>query len=294
MNLATSIYGILLLILLWHLFNGWRKGPARMLIKVFALAAAYVGALLLAEPVAGLFKGLGYPNTLLLFLARLVVGLVVYLVTVGCGAILFKRTSQQELGLLRLAYGFAGGAIGLLFGAIGAWLLIIFVRVTGTLVPPPQPAGTGASVEASAGRSVSALTRGLGVLRTWKMELEDGPLNGLVRALDPLREQDYESADRVGILLASPERLKKFWDSAAMREWANDLRAKELANDPELAKLVREGDYGALLRHPKIVAFLDDPELMARVKRMNWEAALREAVPETRPKPGTKPEGTAR
>jgi hypothetical protein len=269
LNLPTAIYGLCLLVLLWHLINGWRKGPARMLIKIFALAAGYVAALLLGEVVAPLLKPLGFADVVNLVLARAQVALIAYFIAVGCGAILFKRTGQQELGLVRFLYGVSGAAIGLAFGAVMVWLLLIFVRVTG-LFTPPAASGDGGGMAA----------RILGVVRDWKGEIENGPVSGIVKAVDPLRERDYETAERAGQLIGNPERLRRFWESAALREWAADERVKQLANDQELQKLVTARDFAAFLRHPRVVAFMNDPELIARARRTDFEAALREAVPE--------------
>ncbi|MBS0656854.1 MAG: CvpA family protein [Verrucomicrobia bacterium] len=279
MNLASSIYGVCLLILLWYVINGWSKGPARMLIKVFALAAGYVAALLLGESVAVLLKPLGYPQLVLLFVARALVALTAYLLAVLCGAILFKRTAQQEVGIVRFFYGVTGAGIGLVFGLVLIWIFVVAVRVAGTLAPPP-----GTTLAPSTQESRLGQVRGqmLGALRAWKSELEDGPLNGVVKAADPLREQDYETADRLGVMLTDPARVRRFWESPAMREWAGDTKARELTNDPEIQRLGREGDFDALLRHPKVVAYLDDPDLLARVRRTDLAAALRDAVPEPR------------
>lgn len=279
MNLATSIYGLCLLILLWHVFNGWGKGPARMLIKLFALAAAYVAGLLLGETAADLLKPLGYPQLVLLVLGRSAVALLAYFIVIVCGAILFKRTSQQELGLVRLFYGVTGAGIGLVFGLVMVWLMVVLIRVAGTLSPAP---GLKTTEPTASTTLASVRQQSLRAIRAWKTELEDGPLNGVVKTVDPLREQDYDTADRVGVLLTEPERLRKFWDSPAMREWANDTKARELASDPEVQRLGREGNFAALLRHPKLAAYLDNPELLARARRTDFAAAVRDAVPEGR------------
>lgn len=281
LDLATSIYGVCLLLLLWYVINGWSKGPARMLIKVFALAAGYVAALLGGETVAAFLTPLGYPQLVLLLLGRALAALVAYLVAVLCGAILFKRTAQQEVGIVRLFYGVTGGAIGLVFGLAVLWIFVIAVRVAGTLAPP---SGTAVAPRTESGALSALRLQFLAVLRAWKTELEDGPLNRVVKAADPLREQDYESADRLGVMLTDPSRVRRFWDAPAMREWANDTKARELSSDPEILRLGREGNFDALLRHPKVVAYLDDPDLPARVRRTDLAAALREAVPEPRAK----------
>ena len=228
-----------------------------------------MAALLLGELVAPLLRPLGFADVVNLALARAQVALLAYLIAVGCGAILFKRTGQQELGLVRFFYGLSGAAIGLAFGVVMVWLLLVFVRVAGLFAPPPAQSDAG---------GIAART--LGVVREWKSEIENGPVSGLVKAVDPLRERDYESAERAGQLIGNPERLRKLWESAALREWAADERVKQLANDPELQKLVSERDFAAFLRHPRVVAFLNDPELIARARRTDFEAALREAVPE--------------
>ena len=105
-----------------------------MAVAFGAVAAGYLAALLAGDIfVAPLRAVLGYPDFVLLGIGRAIAGMAGYFLILGIGAILFKRTSQQGVGLLRLLYGLSGALLGLLFGVCVVAVLTIAVRLVGTL-----------------------------------------------------------------------------------------------------------------------------------------------------------------
>jgi hypothetical protein len=90
-----------------------------------AYGAASLGSVWLVPAVRPFFK---MPDPILSILCGAILAVAAYMLVSGVGAILFKRTSQQESGLLYLIYGFAGSIFGLFFGLFLLWLTIASVR----------------------------------------------------------------------------------------------------------------------------------------------------------------------
>ena len=277
----TIFYLICGVILLWNLIRGWRAGPARMAVAFGALAAGYLVALLAGDALMPPLRTLlGYPDIVLQAIGRGLAGLVGYFLVVGLGAVLFKRTSQQGVGLLRLLYGLSGAALGLLFGLCLVWVLAISVRLVGALADG-RLAATGASAPAEDTGVTSAMaTQVLLTAKVWKKELEAGAIGPIVKVADPLPVRDYDRASRLGRLLGKPEAIHRFLEAPTIKPIVRDPRFQALAADPEINKLAAQGDYSALLRQPKVVEFMNDPAVLAKLKEVNVDAALLYAVPD--------------
>src|SRR5271155_5019114 len=96
------------LLMLVQSIRGWRLGVVRQLVNLLALVAAYGAAMAAGRLAVPIFHRLGYPDLLVFVIVGAAVGAVVYIAVAATGAILFRRTKHQSLGLLRLGYG-AGG-----------------------------------------------------------------------------------------------------------------------------------------------------------------------------------------
>ena len=86
----------------------------RQIMRLIALGAAYGAAFLggsLCVPVARSFFKM--PDPILSMVCGAILALAAYALVSGIGAILFKRTSQQESGLVYFIYGFSGAILGL-------------------------------------------------------------------------------------------------------------------------------------------------------------------------------------
>src|SRR5438552_12576583 len=123
-------FGVILI--LFEVVRGWRLGLMRQVMRLIALAAAYGAAFLggsLCVPVARSFFKM--PDPILSILCGAILALAAYALVSGIGAILFKRTSQQESGLVYFIYGFAGAILGLFFSVFFLWLTVASVRAVG-------------------------------------------------------------------------------------------------------------------------------------------------------------------
>src|SRR5438552_9901569 len=116
-------FGVILI--LFEVVRGWRLGLMRQITRLIALGAAYGAALLggsLCVPLARSFFKM--PDPILSILCGAILALAAYALVSGIGAILFKRTSQQESGLVYFIYGFAGAILGLFFCVFFFWLTV--------------------------------------------------------------------------------------------------------------------------------------------------------------------------
>jgi len=255
-----------------------------MAVAFGAIAAGYLSALfagdLLVPPLRAI---LGFPDLLVLGIARAITGLVGYFLILGIGAILFKRTGQQGVGVLRLLYGLSGAVLGLLFGLCVVWVLTISVRLLGALAEGRmlKPDGT-TRVENGDVASVLA-TQVLATSLAWKKALEAGSAGPVLKAADPLPTRDYERMGRLGRVLAQPEAMRRFFEAPTVKPLVQDPRFQAIASNPEIAKLAQQRDYASLLRQPKLVEFLNDPAVISKVKDVDLDAALLYALPDKPP-----------
>ena len=131
-QVVFTSFGVILI--LFEVVRGWRLGLMRQIMRLIALAAAYGAAFLggsLCVPVARSFFKM--PDPILSILCGAILALAAYALVSGIGAILFKRTSQQESGLVYFIYGFAGAILGLFFSVFFLWLTVASVRAVGAL-----------------------------------------------------------------------------------------------------------------------------------------------------------------
>jgi hypothetical protein len=271
-------------ILLWNLVRGWRAGPARMAVAFGAIAAGYVAAIFAGELLVPPLRTLmGYPDIVLLGLGRIAVFLLAYFLVLGAGAVLFKRTSQQGIGLLRLLYGLSGAALGLLFGVCVVLAIVLAVRLAGALgegwasSPESLPR---AGVEDPSARTAGRL---LATSLAWKNELEEGPIGPIVKAADPLPARDYEMLTKAGRVLGRAEATRRFLEAPSVKWIVHGARFQALQADGDIIKMATRRDYAGILRHPKMVEFLNDPAVINRLRDVDLESAFNYALAENPP-----------
>ncbi|MBO0694647.1 MAG: hypothetical protein J2P56_00950, partial [Verrucomicrobia bacterium] len=161
-------FGIVLI--LFEVLRGWRLGLMRQIMRLIALGAGYaafLGGSLLVPVARSFFR---VPDPVLSIICSAILAFVVYVLISGAGAILFKRTTQQESGLVRLIYGIAGATVGLFFGLFLLWLTVASVRAVGALAEGQ----TGGRPGAGAHRAQDPTARALEVRRRFLSESGDG------------------------------------------------------------------------------------------------------------------------
>src|SRR5947207_5825499 len=230
-------FGVILI--LFEVVRGWRLGLMRQIMRLIALGAAYWVAFLggsLCVPVARFFFKM--PHPILSILCGAILAVAAYALVSGIGAILFKRTSQQESGLVYFIYGFSGAILGLFFGVFLLWLTVASVRAVGALAEGQARSRP----RTSAHDAQDAISRALDVRRRFLSESDDrvpalatslarlknslelGLLGSVFKGTDPISQRTYETLEKAGSVLSSPERAEKFLTFPGARELASIQR----------------------------------------------------------------------
>jgi hypothetical protein len=293
-------FGVILI--LFEVVRGWRLGLMRQITRLFAFGAAYGAAFLggsLCVPMARSFFKM--PDAVLSILCGATLALVAYALVSGIGAILFKRTTQQESRLLYLIYGFAGATLGLFFGVFLLWLTVASVRAVGALAEGQARSRS----RAAAHRAQDATSRALDVRRHFlsvaddsmpalatslarlKNSLELGLLGSVFKDTDPISQRTYETLEKAGSVLSSPERAQKFLTFPGARELSEHPKIVALRSDPEIADLIAERRFVDLLQNPRVIDAVNDPVLAERVRKFDIRRALDYALEQnsSTPKP---------
>lgn len=279
-------FGVVLI--LFEVLRGWRLGLMRQIMRLIALGAAYAvflgGGLFV--PVARSFFRM--PDPVLSILCGAILAFVVYVLISGAGTILFKRTTQQESGLVRLIYGIAGATVGLFFGLFLLWLTVASVRAVGALAEGQagSRSSTGAHrVQDPTSRALEVRRRflsesgdGMQTLATslarLKNSLELGTLGSAVRHSDPISQRTYETLQKATSVFSDPERTQKFLAFPGARELNEHPKIVALRSDPEIADLIAQGRYLDLLQNPRVIEAANDPVLAQRIRKFDIQRAL--------------------
>jgi Colicin V production protein len=272
------------ILVLFEVLRGWRRGIARQLARLGALIAAYFAAFYAGRIVMPLLRPvLKMPDVVLSILAGGVLALLVYAIISGLGTILFKRTSQHDSAFVRLLYGLTGAIFGLFFGAFLVWLLVFGVRSLGAVADAKvrQDAAnqTNAVVHAVDRRHAPAEQNDesatlMTSLARLKNSLELGAVGDAVRKADVIPTETYEKLGKLGKVASDPERAHRFLSFPGAHELSEHPKIVALKDDPEIADMISQGRYIDLLQNQKILDAANDPELRSAVMKFDLDAAL--------------------
>jgi hypothetical protein len=281
-------------LVLFEIVRGWRLGLLRQLMRLAALVAAYAagffGGRLLVPIARPLLK---MPDFVLLALGGATLAFVTYAVVSGVGAILFRRTGQQDSKIVRLIYGFAGAIVGLFFGLFALWLIVVSVRAVGA-VADAQVRSRSSVVDAARPATSHALEvrrRFLGdgdqqsaafavSLARLKNSLELGAFGNAVKQTDPISQKSYDTLTKVAIVFSNPERARKFLSFPGARELSEHPKIVALRDDPEIAEMISQKRFLDLLQNQRIIDAANDPRLADRIKKFDFQRALDYATKE--------------
>jgi hypothetical protein len=264
---AGFVYGTAIIFLLFRAWRGWRLGPVRQGLGLLALGVGVGAAFLGRGMIVPFLRPLGFPDRLLALLGGCVVGVFVYFVLILSSAILFKKTTDQSVALVRWGYGLFGAALGVGLGCGFLVLAVTGVRLSGKLI------------EATSRGSVSREK----VARDWawtqlavdaRVFLEQGPAGPLLVRLDPVPNSFYGIVEKVGRVAAQPDGLQRFLSGPELRAVAKDPRVLAIQRDSGVLKALQDGDLLTLLRDPKVVAFANDAEMEAHISEIDFQKAL--------------------
>jgi len=254
-------------------WRGWRLGIVRQALNILAIAAAYVAGFVGGKYLIPVLRWLRFPDRILVLIGGAALAMAVFMTLSIISAVLFKRTSQQSVGVIRFGYGLSGAVLGAIFGVFLVLVMAVGIRLLGSVA---QSEIAYASAELPRSTLTSSLAR-------MKSSIEGGATGAVLDSVDPVPDKLYSTLSKVGQIASSSEGLERFADNPGIRPLQNHPKIIALRDDPEIAKAVREQDFMGLLRNPRIVAAANDPEVIRILSGVNIEKALDDAAESTRP-----------
>lgn len=256
------ILGALSLILLCA-WRGWRLGIVRQALSIVAVIASYICGWCFGGILIPLLRPLGFPDRVLTIFGGVLVGLGVYLTFAIISGVVFKRTAQQSVGVVRFGFGAAGALLGAVFGLFLVFVCLIGLRLMGTVAEAETRSGHGAAASPMS-REIASLYRAL----------HDGPIGGVVERLDPVPAKVYDTLGNLGQLASNPQAIDRLARDKAVQRASAHPKIIALRDDPEIARAIREGDFMALLRHPKLIEAANDPSVMKLLSEFDLQKSL--------------------
>jgi hypothetical protein len=223
------------------IFRGWTQGILRQLLVPLALAGALVAVVLIGPVASGYFRdNTRLPAPLSMLLVGAVIWFFVYNLLVFVGGIIFKRTRDQDVTLVRLFFG-AGIAEGQI------------------------------AIQSSRAAAPHGFVVGLARL---KNSLELGSGRAILDSVDPVPQDVYQRIGQGSRLLASPRAIGRLFEFPAFRSIWENPKIRALQTDPEILEGVRRGDFLSLVSNPKVIALWSDPNVRALLSGNQIQAAL--------------------
>ena len=281
-----------LVLVLFEVVRGWRLGLLRQLMRLAALvvayAAAFFGGRLLVPIVRPLLK---MPDFVVSALRGAILAFVAYAVVSCMGAILLKRTGEQQSRLVQLIYGIAGAIVGLFFGVFALWLIVVSVRAVGA-VADAQVRNRSVAVHTAPDSTSHALEirrRFLGdgnepsaafpaSLARLKNSLELGAFRNVIKQTDPVSQKSYATLSKVAAVFSNPERARRFLSFPGARELSEHPKIVALRDDPEISEMIAQKRFLDLLRDQRIIDAANDSALAKRIKKFDLQALLDYAI----------------
>ena len=276
-----------LVLILFEIFRGWRRGLPRQVARLGALIAAYFAGYFAWKffgPLVGMFLRL--PDAFLAMIAGAIFGLIIYAVISGIGSALFRRTDQHDSFVVRLLYGSTGAVMGIFFGFFLVWLMVIAVRSIGSVANAEVREQAN---DASVVHAVDVRRRILGEpsedeaplttsLARLKNSVEMGVIGNAIKKIDVIPQQKYDFIEKIGAIAANPQYAERFLEYPGARELSEHPKIIALRNDQEISQMLSQGRLLELIQDHRIIDAANDPELHARLKKFDLNAALNYAT----------------
>lgn len=265
--LAAGLY------LLFEIWRGWRRGVVRHGVSVFALLTAggigWVFAWMTGF-VADRVIPLPPPAGRAVF--GLAAGLAFYLAAVVLSSLLFKKTSQQSAGIVRLVYGLGGAFFGLIFGLLMLWGGVTIFRALDA-VAEGQKAIALQSVDVGAAAQPSG----------------QGAAGGLLEKVDILPTSFYGTLTKLVQVSGSQGAAERLFSYPPLQQLLAQPKIAAIFADPDVAKAAAEGNYVGLLSSPQLAAAASDPAVQKSFSEFDWQKALDYALQEHASPPAPTP-----
>jgi Colicin V production protein len=261
--------GFFLLAGAWILLSvvrGWGQGLLRQVTAIFALFAA--GFLVLrCTGWTEEFLRPHVPAWILLPVAVAVIWVVSFNSIILIGHLLFRRTNDYESPSFRLICGLGGAAIGLAYGFLFVFCMLIGVKIVGRI------AENQAEIQEARNENPSQLILNLAKL---KRSVELGYGRRVIDSVDPLPRRFYRELDLYTRIAADPEAIRKLAESQGFRRVWESPRFFGFRNDPEIMADVQRGNVLGVLTNRNVVALLNDPQLRGAFIGGDLDTALKE------------------
>ena len=265
----------------WH---GWRVGIVRQVLGIVALLVAYLvgyfgGGLL--GPL--LHRIIDLPENVLAVVGAVVTGFVMYCAITLVGSIVFKKTAQQSVTIVRLGYGLSGAALGAVYGLFLVWIAILAVRLLGSVAEtqiavaknPHLTLGKPTPTPTPKPTPPSAVVRGLAQM---KHSLESGAAGAMVQQVDPIPGTLYSILHKLGVMVSDEKSVNRFLSFPGVQPLLAHPKVAALQIDPDITRDIINRNYLALIRNPRIVAAANDAEIGELMRKFEFEKALDYAI----------------
>ena len=272
-----------LILIVFEVLRGWRRGLPRQVARLGALMAAYFAAFFggkFLAPLLGMFFKM--PDVLLSIFAGAFFALIVYAIISGIGSALFRRTNQHDSTIVRLLYGSTGALLGVFFGLFLVWMIVVAVRSIGSVADAQvrEQASDSSVLHAvdvrrrflgEANEDRAPLTTSLARL---KNSLEMGMIGNAVKKVDVVPQTIYDLIEKIGAVAANPQNAERFLSFPGARELSEHPKIIALRNDQEISQMLAQGRLLELIQDPRIIDAANDTDLRARLKKFDLNAAL--------------------
>lgn len=269
--------GIFILFKAWH---GWRLGVVRQGLGIVAAVLAWTAAFFGREFIGSILISLGFSDFFTGVAGGLVIAAVIYVAILLIGAVLFKKTADQSVTLVRLAFGAGGACLGVLVALVFVWVAMIGLRVVGGVAEADLFLASHAP-ERSGQAPPPGWVQGLAAL---KRGVEEGPAGALFERLDPVPGSFDAVLGKLPRVAAKEGAMARFVAYPEIKSFLEQPKLAALARDPAVAECVARRDFLALLRSPGVLAVITDPEIAERFEALPWQKALDHALEEPAPK----------
>ncbi len=278
----TIFVSFALILIAFEIVRGWRLGLVRQVVRLLAVLAAYAAALFGGRLLLPILRNLvRAPDLIISLLSGAILALLVYALITGAGAILFKRTGQQKVGMVRFLYGLSGALLGIFFGLFSVWLIVVGIRSVGAIAnaeaksgtkPPAFEAARGQPLRAA--KAIESPPPLVASLAKLKNSIELGSLGEIVKDVDLIPAASYQALGKLGAVVSDPRNAARFLSYPGAQQLTQNPRILALRDDPEIIDLVSQQRFLELLQNPKLIEALNDPELAKEVRSFDFQKAL--------------------
>ena len=282
--LQLALFGgaaVLVAVKAWH---GWRVGIVRQVLGVVALLVAYLVGYFGGGMVgAALHHVIDLPENVLAVAGAVGLGFVMYCAITLGGSILFKKTAQQSVTIVRLGYGLSGACVGAIYGLFLVWIAILAIRLLGCVAETQLAVAKNSHLTLGKGPATptpkptppSAVVRGLADM---KHSLESGTAGAIVQQVDPIPGTLYGILSKLGQMVSSEHSVNRFLSFPGVQPLLAHPKVAALQTDEKITRDIIQRRYLNLMRNPRIIAAANDPEIGVLMRDFEFEKALDYAI----------------